>query len=49
MKSFVKLFKAIDETTKTSLKIKALVRYFETAEDDDKLWTVAIFTHRRPP
>lgn len=49
MKEFVALFKAIDSTTKTNKKINALVKYFETADEDDKLWTVAIFSHRRPP
>jgi DNA ligase 1 len=50
MQSFVKLFLEIDQTTKTSEKVKYLSDYFSSAiSDEDKLWTVAIFSHRRPP
>ena len=49
MKDFIRLFKAIDSTTSTNSKIDALVDYFKEASDQDKLWTVAIFSHRRPP
>lgn len=48
MKQFVALFKALDQTTKTNAKIAALVQYFREAPDQDKLWTVAILSHRRP-
>ena len=48
MKSFATLYARVDETTRTSLKVAALVDYFRTASDDDKLWTIALFTGRRP-
>lgn len=48
MKHFVSLFHQLDRTTKTSAKIQALVDYFKTVSDEDKVWTIALFTHRRP-
>ncbi len=48
MKAFAQLFTRIDETTKTTVKTGALAEYFQTAPDDDKLWTVALFSGRRP-
>ncbi|MGR3503874.1 ATP-dependent DNA ligase [Pseudaestuariivita sp.] len=48
MKDFARLFTRIDETNKTSAKTAALAEYFRTAPDDDKLWTVALFSGRRP-
>ncbi len=48
MKRFAQLFTALDQTTKTLDKIKALVAYFENATDTDKLWAIAILSHRRP-
>jgi DNA ligase 1 len=48
MKSFSNLYIQLDQTTKTLGKIKALVQYFEVAQDDDKLWAVALLSHRRP-
>ena len=48
MKGFAALFTAIDQTTRTSAKVAALADYFATAPDDDKLWTIAIFSGRRP-
>ena len=48
MKQFAELFRAIDETTKTTVKVNALADYFQTAPDTDKLWTIALFTGRRP-
>ena len=48
MKDFTALFARIDESTKTSVKTAALADYFRTAPDDDKLWTVALFSGRRP-
>lgn len=48
MKDFAALFKKLDQTTKTTAKINALVEFFETAEDQDKVWTIALFSHRRP-
>ncbi|MBT1702278.1 ATP-dependent DNA ligase [Chryseosolibacter indicus] len=48
MKHFTKLFTDLDQTTKTLGKIKALVEYFEKASDQDKLWAIALLSHRRP-
>ena len=48
MKDFAALFNAIDQTTKTTIKIQALATYFATAPDTDRLWTIALFSGRRP-
>jgi DNA ligase-1 len=48
MKHFASLFIQLDQTTKTNDKIKALAGYFEAVSDRDKLWTIAILSHRRP-
>jgi DNA ligase-1 len=48
MKHFTKLFTELDQTTKTLGKIKALIEYFEKASDQDKLWAIALLSHRRP-
>lgn len=48
MKDFVALFNRLDQSNKTSDKLQALKTYFLTATDQDKLWTLALFTHRRP-
>lgn len=48
MKLFAELFTRLDQTTKTSAKLEALVEYFEQAQGGDKLWAVAILSHRGP-
>ena len=48
MKAFSSLIQRVDETNKTNAKIKALAEYFEHASDSDKLWAIAILSHRRP-
>ena len=48
MKQFSNLISAIEITNKTNAKIDALVNYFETAPDKDKLWLIALFTGKRP-
>jgi DNA ligase-1 len=48
MKYFTKLFTELDQTTKTLGKIKALMDYFQHAPDQDKLWAIALLSHRRP-
>lgn len=48
MKNFVQLFKQVDQTTKTNAKIEALVEYFLRSEDEDKMWAMALFSHKRP-
>ena len=49
MKNFANLIKTLDSTNKTNTKVAALQAYFEWANDSDKLWTIAILSHRRPP
>ena len=48
MQSFATLFTKLDQTTKTNTKVAALVSFFEEASDEDRLWMVAILSHRRP-
>lgn len=48
MKDFADLFTALDQTTKTTLKVAAMADYFRTATEADKLWCVALFSGRRP-
>ena len=49
MRRFAELIKALDSTNKTNEKVKALAQYFTLANDEDKVWTIAILSHRRPP
>ncbi len=49
MKHFVKLIKQLDSTNKTTEKVNALTQYFKIANDKDKVWAIAILSHRRPP
>ncbi len=48
MHHFSKLFIKVDSTTSTKAKINAIVEYFEVAPDPDKVWTIGIFSHKRP-
>ncbi|MEO1284361.1 MAG: ATP-dependent DNA ligase, partial [Pseudomonadota bacterium] len=48
MKDFAALYGLIDQTTKTNTKVAALANYFRTAPDADRLWTIALFSGRRP-
>ncbi|MEL6303576.1 MAG: ATP-dependent DNA ligase [Bacteroidota bacterium] len=49
MKQFAQLIKTLDSTNKTNVKVGALADYFKMADDRDKVWTIAILSHRRPP
>ncbi|WP_010521073.1 ATP-dependent DNA ligase [Aquimarina agarivorans] len=49
MKLFADLIEVLDSTNKTNAKVNALAAYFEQAPDTDKVWTIAILSHRRPP
>jgi DNA ligase-1 len=49
MKDFALLIKTLDSTNKTTLKVAALADYFNKASAADKVWTIAILSHRRPP
>ncbi|MEB2780278.1 ATP-dependent DNA ligase [Algoriphagus sp. C2-6-M1] len=49
MKQFAELIEKLDSTNKTNQKVAALAGYFAEADEQDKLWTMAILSHRRPP
>ncbi|MEM6359152.1 MAG: ATP-dependent DNA ligase [Bacteroidota bacterium] len=48
MREFAELFRRLDQTTKTLVKVEALADYFSKVNNHDKLWTIAILSHRRP-
>ena len=48
MKNFVELFTRLDQTTKINTKVAALADYFAKTNDEDRLWTIALLSHRRP-
>ncbi|ANH82642.1 ATP-dependent DNA ligase [Niabella ginsenosidivorans] len=48
MKDFVQLFQEIDSSTKTSVKVAALVKYFRQATDRDLLWAITLLIGNRP-
>lgn len=49
MKQFAELIRTLDSTNKTTLKVEALAHYFRNAAPKDKVWAIAILSHRRPP
>ncbi len=48
MRQFAALFEALDQTTKINAKVSALESYFSEVSDEDKLWTIALLSHKRP-
>ncbi len=48
MRRFAQLYNELDQTTKTLRKVEGLRRYFDEAPEDDKLWTIALLSGRRP-
>jgi len=48
MKAFAELYAALDQTTKTNEKIRALTRYFAAAPPEDAAWVVSFLIGRRP-
>src|SRR6056297_2637646 len=48
MKRFTALYTAIDQSTKTTVKVTELAGFFSDAPEDDRLWTMALFSGRRP-
>lgn len=42
------LFEELDITTSINSKVDALSRYFSEADDQDKLWVIALLSGRRP-
>ncbi|WP_417942430.1 ATP-dependent DNA ligase [Flavobacterium sp. RS13.1] len=49
MKNFAQLIKTLDSSNKTNIKVDAMTTYFKNASPEDKVWTIAILSHRRPP
>lgn len=49
MRAFSQLIKTLDSSNKTNIKVQALADYFNKAQAQDKVWTIAILSHRRPP
>ena len=48
MRHFADLVVTLGTSTKTNDKLDALVEYFSSANDKDKVWVIAIFSGRRP-
>jgi DNA ligase-1 len=48
MKDFADLFAALDSTTSTKAKTRALADYLTAAQNPDRLWCVALLSGRRP-
>lgn len=48
MKDFAALIRTLDSTNKTNTRVNALADYFKKASDPDKVWTIAVLSHRRP-
>jgi DNA ligase-1 len=49
MEEFAALIRELDSTNKTTVKVAALTRYFQRVPNNDKVWAIAILSHRRPP
>jgi DNA ligase-1 len=47
MHTFAQLYATLDETTRTSMKIEALTRYFERSEPADAAWAIFFLIGRR--
>ena len=48
MNDFAHLISELDRTNKTNQKVDALVQFFSKANNKDKVWAIALFSHRRP-
>lgn len=48
MKEFACLYKELDETTKTTFKVNALIRYLRNVPPEDAVWAISFLTGRRP-
>ena len=48
MELFSQLYTALDETTKTNVKIQALVDYFQQAPPEDAVWAIHFLIGRKP-
>ncbi len=48
MKLFSQLYTALDETTRTNVKVQALVDYFQLAPPEDAVWAIHFLIGRKP-
>ncbi len=48
VKAFAQLFIQLDQTNKTNTRVNALAQFFSSASDEDKVWTIALLSHKRP-
>ena len=48
MRRFAELAVRLGTSTKTNDRLALLERYFSEAEDEDKIWVIALFSGRRP-
>ena len=48
MKAFTELYSALDATTKTTAKVRALKAYFARASSEDAAWAIYFLIGRRP-
>jgi len=48
MYEFAQLFIELDQTNSTNQKVKSLSKYFATADENDKIWALALLSGRRP-
>ncbi|MFM1878019.1 MAG: hypothetical protein RLZZ241_885 [Bacteroidota bacterium] len=48
MKEFAVLIQTLDATNKINNRVAALATYFKNSPDRDKVWTIALLSHRRP-
>jgi DNA ligase-1 len=48
MKRFAALYSALDETTKTNLKVDALADYLHTVPPEDAIWALSFLMGRKP-
>lgn len=48
MQLFAELIHRLDQSTKTGDKLEALAWFFREASNEDSVWVIAIFSHRRP-
>ena len=48
MKAFTELYGALDATTKTTAKVRALRTYFARASSEDAAWAIYFLIGRRP-
>lgn len=48
MKAFSQLYQQVDETTKTNVKLAALVKYLSRTPPEDAIWAVTFLMGRKP-